>query len=850
MPDYEKLRQAHTNPRPIEPLDIFARLVKPDDIRDLSPAQAEVLESWFKRRNERDIVLKLNTGAGKTLIGLIAARSTMNEKGGSVLYLCPDKQLVDQTLGDAADVRIAAERYVSGNPLPPRFLSGEAILVATYAALFNGYSKFGVEGKINYTRVSMVILDDAHVELADLRDRFTVKFSSREEEQAEVYNELVALLRPYYRDTKPGLFEDIVDGKEFAVLELPYWQWFEVKDAVFDIVRKADRIEWPLIRDNFDHCHAFVGPGSVSITPIFPMTDMLPTFANAPRRLFMSATLADDSVLAATFALTREALKGSISSTSLTGVGERMMLVPGAHEKLASEDVHHVIEDLVVEIPEAKKGAVIIVPSRARAKGWTEIAPLVETSEKVAQQVTKMQAGKDFGPVVFANRYDGMDLKGDSCRLLVIDGLPQGRSDYETARGTALVDSSEIAASLAQRLEQGLGRGSRGRQDYCAVLLLGDDLVSWLSHRDHWRFMTASTRAQIAIGEDLTAAISDAYDFKKTILECVNHDDSWVTYYTDALVDRINSEPVPQTSDSPMMIERDAFEAARGESLARAIDILVEASSTASAMPSEYKGWFMQMAARYAWLSGDITESVEYQQTAHKLNKRLFRPTVEPHYEAMPAPEKDQAEAVLQNFADYRRGQGYVTKVEMQLRALNGDATTNQFEEALSNLGSALGFATERPDGTISKGPDVLWLTHARIAFVIEAKSKKHSGSALNKEEKGQLLNACEWFKTSYPNWSFVEIIALPEAIATSNASYGPGRALTFESLSRMRASLIDALLAIRALPRGSPTRVRDAADILAAHNLTPDRLTTFTEEFRIVKDQAGESVPLPLQSP
>ena len=35
------------------------------------------------------------------------------------------------------------------------------------------------------------------------------------------------------------------------------------------------------------------------------------------------------------------------------------------------------------------------------------------------------------GLVVFVNRYDGIDLPDDACRILVIDGLPPLKSKYD-----------------------------------------------------------------------------------------------------------------------------------------------------------------------------------------------------------------------------------------------------------------------------------------------------------------------------------------------------------------------------------------------------------------------------------
>lgn len=35
------------------------------------------------------------------------------------------------------------------------------------------------------------------------------------------------------------------------------------------------------------------------------------------------------------------------------------------------------------------------------------------------------------GLAIIINKYDGIDLPGDACRLLVIDGLPNIRSEYD-----------------------------------------------------------------------------------------------------------------------------------------------------------------------------------------------------------------------------------------------------------------------------------------------------------------------------------------------------------------------------------------------------------------------------------
>jgi replicative superfamily II helicase len=61
-----------------------------------------VLDEWFdRRRDDRDVVIKQNTGGGSTgggstAVGLLIAQSTLNEGIGEAVYLASDMYLVRQ----------------------------------------------------------------------------------------------------------------------------------------------------------------------------------------------------------------------------------------------------------------------------------------------------------------------------------------------------------------------------------------------------------------------------------------------------------------------------------------------------------------------------------------------------------------------------------------------------------------------------------------------------------------------------------------------------------------------------------------------------------------------------------
>lgn len=85
MVDFKKLPVSKAKPKPINPREIFNALPKPSGINDLYAGQAEVLNAWFAHRTEKDVVVKLHTGGGKTLVALLMAQSVVNEIGEPVL---------------------------------------------------------------------------------------------------------------------------------------------------------------------------------------------------------------------------------------------------------------------------------------------------------------------------------------------------------------------------------------------------------------------------------------------------------------------------------------------------------------------------------------------------------------------------------------------------------------------------------------------------------------------------------------------------------------------------------------------------------------------------------------------
>src|SRR5450759_4296149 len=142
----------------------------------------------------------------------------------------------------------------------------------------------------------------------------------------------------------------------------PYAKLPEITAYLAGQVGKIDPFVWPFLRDNLAFCHCLFSRRSVSITPIFPPVELLPTFEDAKRRIYMSATIADDSEIVRAFAATAEAVGKPITSASLAGVGERMILIPELMN-LGGAAITTMVKQVATKLSEKKQGAVILSPS-------------------------------------------------------------------------------------------------------------------------------------------------------------------------------------------------------------------------------------------------------------------------------------------------------------------------------------------------------------------------------------------------------------------------------------------------------------------------------------------------------
>lgn len=767
MIDFKKKLGDKASKPPINPLEIYDTLDRASDKGDLRQAQSGVLSSWFEsRRAQKDVLLKMHTGQGKTLVGLLILQSKLNEGKGPCLYLCPNNYLVDQTILQAGQFGI---KCVAAEPdLPMEFLKGRAILVTSVQKLFNGLTRFGLDAKS--TQVESIVIDDAHACIDTIRSAFTLQV----ERDSEVYKQLVQLFKHELELQGVGTFADIATGVYDALLPVPYWDWCAKLSDVASILSKnsnsnAVKFVWPLMRDILSEYSCLVSGASAEIYCELPSLDRFGSFARASHRVYMSATTADDSFLVKGLGLDPEVIAKPIHYEKEKWSGERMIVIPS----LVSEGLPRSWVIPRFGKPQLKTdiGTVVLVPSFRRSNDWHGVGAIVAKSDSILELVDQLKDGKPGNrakAIVFVNRYEGIDLPDNACRILILDGKPFSEGLYDRYLERCLGDSKTNARRTARSIEQGLGRAVRGEKDYCVVILTGDDLTQHLRRPDATAFHSPQTRRQIEIGLELadlakqeSKGQTPAAIVEDVIGQCLERDEGWKQYYAEEMKSTPAMLPADDAYLAVLVKERAAWEAFRRGKPNQAYET-IQGLLDSQEFEAPERGLYLQHAARFLWHS-DRARSQSVQRASYSANPNMLKPADGaeiPKTKALVAGRAAAIKKWIQSFSTYADLQ---IATEEMIGNLSFGVSSEAFEESLKRLGSALGFASSRPDREAKAGPDNLWCLFGSEYILFECKSEVlATRQEIHKSEAGQMEVSCAWFEKNYPGCSVLRALVIP----------------------------------------------------------------------------------------
>lgn len=811
----------------IEPRQIFTTLERHARFKFPSANQGEVLDKWFEKRLRADNTIKMNTGSGKMLVGLLALQSCLNEKVGPAAYIAPDNYLVSQVLQEAQDLGIP----VTNDSNNAGFQSGSAILVTNIDKLVNGRSVFGVGTAGVRIPLGSVVIDDAHACLEAVADQFSIELPVGHAAYSELWQLFSDDLKNY---SYVGWLElDRSDVQSLMVV--PMWVWQDKSASVIDILNthrddQELKFSWPLLKEVIPLCVCVLGASGLQIKPRCMPIAQIPSFARAKRRIYMTATLADDGVLITHLNADPVAVADPIKPKGAGEIGDRMIVAPQeVNPEITDEEVRTLAKAIAAE-----HNVVVLVPSFARAKFWEEVANQTLSRETIAAGVAALKSNH-VGLTVLVNRYDGVDLPEAACRLLIVDGIPEVHDLIERL-DAMILDGTELQLlRQIQRIEQGMGRGVRSSEDRCAVLLLGARLTQRVNSPEARRMFTPATLAQIDLGKEITRQLrGKPISELRPILElCINKDSRWWL----AGRQRLAKAPEGNVSHiglaTPLL--RKAFDlAALGQWTAAATALQPAVHAETAPM---VRGYLKQQLAELINPDNPI-EAQKLLLSGIMDNPRILKPIQGISYKRIPTNTRSQGE----NAEEFVRSR-FIEPNALVLwtKALLADLSwnpdrTDVFEAAMQELGRFIGFGSQRPDRTYRDGgPDNLWAMSATNFAIIECKSGvADMEKAISKDFCNQLLGSESWFKTRYEtNITANLIIVHPSSKFGDSASPSANmRVMDIRSLEKLKTAINGFTKAIifGETTFAPPARIAealahfglDSANIVSRYTVTP----------------------------
>ena len=768
MFNFKNLTPATKSEAPATLKGLFDQLDRRTTHSTLRLVQLSAFEALDAQKDEGDIVLKLSTGSGKTVIGLVYAEMMRRRYPGEPsIFLCPTNQLVDQVVESGKEIGVKVATFKEGTP--HEAFAGDAVLACTYDRVFNARSAFENRG----IRPSCFVLDDVHAGVDRIRGCYTLTVPDAAK------TAITAILQPLCEQTDPAAWSAITNNKQDTPYEVPYWIWANVYKQVFAILdgmqsedEKDLFFRWGNISRYIELARVCVTASQVEIALPLAAVEENSAFSMAKHRLFMSASIKDGSTFIGDLGCDVNALLRIIDPPEDEGAGERMILPTS----LISDNAKKFeVAELCASLAKSTN-VVVLTSAGAQGVEWQKAGATYCEGKEVDVAIAGLRMSSP-NYYVFSQRFDGVDLPDDACRVLVIDGIPTGDRLCDKVDAARQKDSPEQDVRTVNRFEQALGRAVRSHADYAAVLLVGQDIASFIGKKAVLNLFEGRTRVQVEMGREL-AKMAVGQPLPSVLAAAVRalliRDEEWKVAHRNGvkLATRyVRPAATLTVFEQVMQAQRAAWLAAKGRNFQQAVSLLSGATNIDGLHPIQ-KAELHNRIAVYMYNFDPAHAALVY-RSAFEANSAFPRPeqTVDKKF----ARATDQAVAVASYFGKFISANAALARLDQIKALLSFGMPADKVEQGLKELGEALGLTSSRPEKETGRGPDVFWLG-TDLALCLEAKSEKVA--PISKSDAAQLILSLEWCREHVPK---EEVTIVPVFVTNTSTvdraediSYGP----------------------------------------------------------------------------
>lgn len=496
-------------------------------VQGLLSHQADLLREYCKSNflDSADVALQLPTGSGKTLIGLLIAEWQRRKFGRKVVYLCPTRQLVHQVVNQSlSKYGIKANAFVGSRAsylpnIKSEYTNSETIAISTYSSLFNTNSFFN--------DADIIIFDDAHSSENYIAKYWSLSIERHNPKHKAIYDNLVTV------------FDGVISAPHKSrILSERDSVWVEKAPSplVFDLIpelvelldentQQSDlQYAWSVLRDHLYACNVYITASSILIRPVIPPTHTHEPFAKAKQRIYMSATLGEGGELERITGVEKMSRLPIPQGWQKQGDGRRLFLFPERSHN--EKDTQNILLSMI----ESTERTLLLVPDERTEKKFKELVK--KTSKYKTFNASEIEKSKECfvkesqAVAIVANRYDGIDLPDNECRLLVVNGLQQAVNLQERFLVSRMPAAILYRDRILTRTVQAVGRCTRSATDYAAVIVLGQELNNFFLNKEKRSLLHPEMQAEVEFGiEQSKNTIEEDYsEYFSMLLE---HQDDW-----------------------------------------------------------------------------------------------------------------------------------------------------------------------------------------------------------------------------------------------------------------------------------------------------------------------------------
>ena len=716
--------------------------------------QQDALRDYAKVASSPDVAFELPTGSGKTSVGLLVAEWHRRRSGGRVAFLTLTNQLAAQVLDEAKKLGLSAadlrgKRDQRSKAEEGRFLGASAIGVSTYSNLFN-------VGPI-VKECECLVLDDAHGGGEYAASMWTMRL--RRTEHQAIFDRCIAVLTPLMTDAQVAAVFDADSYASTTIVDLGLAS--AAREHLIEQLKglPADsnaRYGWSFVRAHLTACHILVSREAVAIRPYIPPTYDHAPFAGAKHRLYLSATLGDAEDLRRAYAIERlEAVRAAKEQD-----GRRYVFVPGL--ALNEGEMWGSIKTIWHRLDPRRVVAIApSFPSLNKLRPHLESAVGPKANFLQAKDIEESLApftGATNTVLGLANRYDGLDLPDDDCRLLILSESPRATNELETNLSSNWKLGPALRWREATRLVQGMGRCTRNATDFAVILLIGESMINAATNPSLMRLLPPSLQKEVQWGASQIKDLKlHPASFSEMVLGLI--EDQSYRQEADQAIAEV-SELRPVKTEEPLMIASKEVAHAKAfwsGDYSRAHELGIEIADRLSGPEwAGYRAWWLYLAsvgARHADNSkGELDALRRAKGTGinsgwldHLLRTRSKSDHKQPLSKDELAPlVAERIWNVLEELAwAGKRFSDFCNKMLDQLADVKN---YKSFHEGLESLGRSIGAQATRP--TEQGDPDVIWRLADRVWVCFEAKSEKlKDGAGLSKKDVLEAKGHVNWVR-------------------------------------------------------------------------------------------------------